>query len=146
MLTIKGRWDWWLILLLGWNIMLPMLMTFCMANNEIEMWRQLHEFLAKISMLSNIFIFFALTWRWAFFCNNSYSAMQSAANDYRYCCAGFPSPWCPNNGPCTPNYSYSDLSRNYEMTQHWIFSLVFFILSCWSYNQAGELVNLGVLQ
>lgn len=145
-LTDRYGWDYWCVTLLAWNIMLPMLMAFCLANNEIETWRYLHEFLSKISMLSNIVIFFILTWRWAFYCNTSYSGMQSACNDYRWCCAGFPSPWCPNASPCTPNYTFGDLTRNYEMTMHWIFSLVFFVLSCWSYNSNGMLVAIGVLQ
>ena len=145
-LTSRYGWDWWCILVLGWNIMLPMLMCYALANNEVETWRQLHEWLAKMAMLVNVGVFLILTWRWAFYCNTSYSGLDSACNDYRWCCAAFPSPWCPNNSPCTPNFTYSDLVRNNEMLQHWVFSLVFFITACWSYNQSGHLVAMGVLQ
>jgi hypothetical protein len=146
-LTDRYGWDWWCVAILSWNIMLPMLLMYALANNKDETWRHLHEFLAKMGILFNVLIFLTLTWRWAFYCNTSYSGMQSACNDYRWCCAGWPSPWCPNNSPCTPtSYSFSDLTRNYEMTQHWIFSLVFFITACWHYNQNGMLVTQGVLQ
>lgn len=145
-LTSRYGWDWWCICILSWNVALPMLMCYALANNQVDTWRQLHEFVSKIAMLANIVIFLILTWRWAFYCNVSYSAYDSACNDYRYCCAYFPSPFCPNNAPCTPNYGPGDLVRNNEMFQHWVFSLVFFITSCWSYNQNGFLYAQGVLQ
>lgn len=144
-LSDRYGWDWAMVLLLNLNVLLPMLMAYALANNEIETWRHLHEFLSKMFMLINVVVFIVLTWRWAFYCNTSYSAQQSACNAYTYCCAAFPSPWCPNNSPCNPNYNYGDLSRNFEMYMHWVFSMVFFVFSCWSFNQNGQLVALGVL-
>jgi hypothetical protein len=144
-LTSRYGWDWWCIAILSWQALLPMTLVFALTNNKIETWSNLHRFLTQMAILFTLLIFLTLTFRWAFYCNTSYSGLQSACNDYRWCCVFYPSPWCPNTTPCTPNYVGGDLSRNAEMTQHWAFTMVFFVLACWHYSTNRNLRNNGVL-
>jgi hypothetical protein len=145
-LTSRYGWDYWCIQILGWNAALPMTLAFALANNKVDTWRSVHAFFAKWLIFANFVIFLILSWRWLVYCNTPYSAMQSACNDFRWCGAGWPSPWCPNGGPFTPPVSFSDLSRNFEMQMHWIFSLVFLVLACWHLSQNQTLVMEGVLE
>lgn len=144
-LTTRYGWDWWCIWVLGAHAVLPMMLAYALANNKVDNWRRLHEFFCKLLMFATLVVFLILTWRWAFYTNTPYSG-HSPGNDYRWPCVYFPSPWAPNNAPCIPNYTASDLVRNNEMLQHWVFSLVFIVTAAWHYNENGFLVELGVLE
>jgi len=138
-------WDWWNVWLLSLNAILPMILAFAAVNNSVEEWARMHSFLSVLAIVMNLWVVLVLSWRWLFYCNNSFSGMQSACNDYRWCCVFYPSVWCPNTMACNPVVPYSDLQRNNEMEQHWAFSFVFFLLAWWHININQDMREFGML-
>ena len=138
--------NWALVFMLALNVLLPMTLSYALANNKIDSCRRLHQFFATWLIAANLVVFILLTVLWPFYCNTSASGLETACNSYQYCGVYYPSPYCPNNSPFIPAVSSGDLHRNYEMYMHWIFSLVFFVLSCWNLNQSNMLVVEGLLE
>lgn len=144
-LSARYGFDWWTIWLLSLNVLPPMMLCFALTNNKIETYTILHRWLAIMAIVVCIWCFVNLTWRWLLACNSAYSGSSSSCNDYRWCCVYFPSDWCPNNAMCTPDVTSSELGRNPENFQHWLFTFVFFVLAIWNYSINGDLIRLGVL-
>lgn len=146
------RWYWWMVYLLSWNGLAPMLLAMALTHNRVREWAQAHQFVCIWLLVLNIIVLITLTVLWIIATNNAFSGASTAANDYRFCCVFWPNSWCPNNSPCTFNppfalTSSSQLSRNEEMTAHWAFSFVFGLLSYWSLQYSENLRrNYGVLQ
>jgi hypothetical protein len=144
-LSARYGWDWVHIYLLALNVLLPLSLAFAMTNNRVEEYTRLHAWFATLFMVINIWVVLVLSWRWLFYCNNAYTAMHSACNDYRYCCVFFPSSWCPNTAMCTPSVTSAVLQRNNEMLQNWAFGFAFFLLAVWNRSINSDLKEFGVL-
>lgn len=145
-------WYWWLIYLLSWNGLAPMLLAMALTHNRVREWAQAHQFVCTyVLTLLNVFVLVALTVLWATATNNAMSGISTAANDYQYCCVFWPNPWCPNNSPCIFDpvrllTSSSQLTRNEEITAHWAFCFVFLLLNWWQLMYSENLRrNYGVL-
>lgn len=138
--------DWWQVLLLTFNGLLPMTLMFALLNNEYEEYTRVHKVFTYTMLFINCIVLIALSLRWPLFCNTSYSERFSACNDYRWCCVYFPSQWCPNWSACTPGVTSGDLSRNSEMTQHWAFTWVFILLAWWHASINRDMREYGVLK
>ncbi len=143
--SARYTWDWWMIWLLGLNAFLPMLFAFALANNSIEEFTRLHKFFSTMAMLMNALIVVFLTVQWLFFCNSTFQFLGRACADYRWCCVYFPSEWCPNAVPCTPNVTSAMLERNHVMMQHWVFSFVFLVLAFWNTSINKDMREFGLL-
>jgi hypothetical protein len=144
------HWYWWMVFLLSWNGLAPMLMAMALTYNRIREWAQAHQFICVWLMVLNGVVLITLTVLWIVDTNNAMSAGATAANDYRYCCVFWPNDWCPNNAACVfdPAFSLtssSQLERNVEMTAHWAFCFVFFLFSFWHLKYSENLRrNYGV--
>jgi len=145
-LSARYGWDWWHLWLLSLNQLLPMVLAWSLVHPGLEEYTRMHRWFSTTAIRINLWVFAVLTVRWWLFCNTPFSDGASACNAYDYCCVFFPSPWCPNSMPCIPNKSFGDLGRNNEMTQHWAFSLVFFLMSLWSVSINADLRDFGVLK
>lgn len=148
-LSARYGWDWVHVLLLAFNALLPMTLAWAMTNNRIEAYSRLHRWLSMLFLIINLWVLAVLSWRWFWTCNNSYSGMQSACNDYRWCCVYFPSEWCPNVNVCgydvPADMTSGQLARNAEMTYHWIAGFVFFIMAAWHTSINRDMREFGVL-
>lgn len=138
-------WEWWPVWLLGLNVFLPFALQFAMLNNHVLQYSRMHRWFSTTAMITNLVAFALLTVLWLVRCNNTYSGSASMCNDYRWCGVYFPSQYCPNAVPFVPAVSATDLSRNSEASQHWIFSLVFWLLAWWHTSLNGDLREYGVL-
>lgn len=116
--------EWWVVWLLTLNAIPILLFALSLANNTVEEINRLHKWFSTMFIVVNGLVFILLAILWGVFCNSSITG-GAACNDYRWCCVNFPSVWCPNAVPCNPAVVGSELSRNAEMTQHFIFSVVF---------------------
>jgi len=119
--------DWWTVWLLTFNVALPLLFAFALTNNGVGLWARIHKTFAYLVILANLYVLVVLSIQWAFFCNSSNSGRYSACNDYQWCGVYFGQPdgRCSNGAPFIPPITYRDLSRNREMTEHWIYCFVF---------------------
>jgi hypothetical protein len=142
--TARYTFDWWNVWLLGLNALVPITFSMALTNNSIEEYGRLHKFFSIMAIVLNLYVIAVTTFMWLAFTNTSFSAGISG-NDYRYCCAFFPSDWCPNTVPCVPAVASGALSRNAEATQHWVFAFVFFVLACWNTSINGDLKEFGVI-
>lgn len=140
----RYTYEWWTVWLLNFNVLLIFMLSLAMANNSVEEFARLHKWCSIIMIIVNLFVALSLLFLWIFFCNNPYSG-GAACNDYRWCCVYFPSGWCPNTVPCIPAVLSSDLHRNSEMTQHFVFAFVFFVLSTFHVSLNGDLREFRVL-
>ena len=136
--------EWWTVWLLTLNVILIFMLSLAMANNSVEEFTRLHKWFSIILIVVNLYVAIALLFLWIFYCNNPYSG-GAACNDYTWCCVYFPSGWCPNTIPCTPAITSGQLSRNHEMTQHFVFAFVFFVLSTFHVSLNGDLKEFKVL-
>lgn len=142
--SARYGWDWWCVWLLGLNTLLPLTLAWAVTNNRIEEWTRLHGWIARMSIYVNLAVFIILTVRWPLFHNTPFSG-GSPGNHDGWCCYFFPSPWCPNNSVCSPDVSLGDLVRSDPMTQHWAFSLVFFLLGVWNRDVNTDFRDFRVL-
>ncbi len=121
--------GWWPIYLLSLNLLLGYLWTASLLNNNVPEFSKMHAWIAKWSIVFNFVEFVLLTVIWLFYCNSGYTA-ASPCNDIRWCCAFFAtSSWCPNITPCAPDIVSSQLMRNDEFFQIWLWSLIFIFWS-----------------
>lgn len=128
---------WWMILLLSWNGLAPMILAMALTYNRIREWGQAHQFVCIWLIVLNIIVLGTLTFLWIGWTNTAYSGYATSGNDYRWCCVFWPSEWCPNNAACVFSSplsldSSSQLARNEEMTAHWAFTFVFLLLAFWN--------------
>lgn len=143
--SARYGWDWWHLWLLCLNFFIPISLVWAVANADVEEWTRIHRWFSVTAIRINLWVFVVLSVRWIFFCNSPFSAGLTACNDYRWCCVFYPNTWCSNGVPCTPGVTYGDLSRNLEMTQHWAFSLVFFLFSLWNVQINTDMRDFKVL-
>jgi len=143
--TTRYGWDWWMVWFLTWNVLPPMTLAWALTHNRIEEYTRIHAATCGIAMAADGIAFVVLSYRWVLYCNTAYSNWDTACNDYRWCGVFWPNSWCPNNGPFTPAVTLGNLHRNAEMTQHWVFSLVFIGLQWWQWSMNDDLKHWGVL-
>lgn len=132
--TSQYGYEWWILCIMSWNILLPYTLALALVNNNVPEWASLHSFLSRTFSLLNLVLFLMLCVDWLFLCNNGFVPWSTLCNDPRYCCVYFGSSqlnmeWCPNGVPCTPDVSGSSLYRSDEFFQLWLFSLFFWLLS-----------------
>jgi hypothetical protein len=142
--SARYNYEWWTVWFLTLNALLIIILCFALINNTVEEVTRLHKWLSLILVVINLYVAFALLFLWIFWCNNG-SSGGAACNDYRWCCVNFPSVWCPNTIPCTPAVTVAELHRNDEMTQHFIFAFVFFVLSTFHAALNGDLREFKLL-
>lgn len=140
----RYAYEWWTVWLLTLNAVPILVFALSLANNTIEEFTRMHKWFSIMGIILNIYVAVALAVLWIFFCNSSYSG-GAACNDYRWCCVNFPSVWCSNTVPCIPAVTASELVRNAEMTQHFIFAFVFLVLSTFHVSINGDLREFKVL-
>ena len=126
--------EWWLLCILSWNILLPYALALAMVNNTIPEWGNLHHYMSRLLTLVNLVLFILLSVDWLFLCNNGFVPWSTLCNDPRYCCVYFGSSqinmeWCPNASPCTPDVSGSSLYRSDDFFQLWLFCLLFWLMA-----------------
>lgn len=143
-MSARYTWDWWMVWLLGLNIFVPFLFALALTNNSIEEYTRLHRFFSQMAMILNLVVAIMLSVQWLFGCNGTTRWFGNQCSDYRWCCVNFPSVWCPNTTPCTP--AVTDLYRNSEQLQHWVFSFVFGVLAFWNASINKDLREFGVLR
>jgi hypothetical protein len=119
--------EWWLVWVLGLNWLLPYAWGAALLHSNYTEVAKLHLFVSRVALLLNLLALAVLSVSWFFLCNHGYVPYSTACNDLRWCCVNFPSDWCPNVGPCTPDVLASDLVRTGEFFQMWLFSLLFFL-------------------
>jgi len=142
-------WEWWHIWLLTLNGALPILLAVALTNNNIDEYRRLHKFAGIGLVLLNLWVFLVLTIGWFFMCNSNGWGGWTGCIDYRWCCANYAGSgaqgWCSNVAPCVPNVLSGDLVRNQEMTTHWAFSMIFFLLTIWNLTINADFREYGLL-
>lgn len=148
--SARYGWDWWFYWLLTFNVSLPLLFQHALTNNGTAVWGRIHRLLCGLVIWINILALVALTVQWAFFCNNSASAIYSSCNDYRWCGYYFSEPggFCTSGVPFPAPFdvSYSDLHRNTEALTHWIYCFVF-TLHAWMHIQVNrDFMGYGILK
>lgn len=144
----RYSYEWWLLCILSWNILLPYVLALALVNNNIPEWSKLHYFLGRLFVLTNMVLFLLLSFNWLFLCNNGFVPHSTLCNDPRYCCVYYGSnqaniEWCPNAGPCNPNVSGSNLYRSDEFFQIWLFTLFFWLLAFSNRSINQELGSYG---
>lgn len=139
--------DWWGVWVLVWNVTLPMLLALAITFANVRVWSRIHKTFAYLTIIATIIAFVFLTIGWIGFCNRSGSGGNSACNDYRWC--GFyytdSGGWCSNGIPF-PGLMSSDLARNQQMTEHWIYCFVFGLMSYFHILMNTEFRNYGILK
>lgn len=143
---VSGRYnyEWWTVWLLTLNGLSSILLCFALINNSVEELTRLHKWYSSLIIVVNLYCAITFLFLWIFWCNNGNTG-GSACNDYRWCCVNFPSVWCSNTIPCTPAVTASELHRNGEMMQHFVFSFVFFVLSTFHVALNGDLREFKLL-
>lgn len=134
--------DWWLVWVLTLNALVPFCFALALTNNLVEEYARMHDWISSIFVWINGAVVVMLTVQWLFFCNGTFLPMGRACADYRNCCVNFPAPWCPNTMPCTP--AVASLDRNHEMLQHWVFGIVFGVMSYFHRLINRDLTRFGV--
>jgi len=117
-----------------------------LLHSNVTELSKLHLWVARVALLVNLVLVALLVVSWFFLCNNGYVPFSTACNDLRWCCVNFPSPWCPNVGPCTPNVFASDLVRTGEFFQMLIFSILFFLWALAHRTVNVDIRDYGVFQ
>src|SRR5208283_4285049 len=59
--------NWALVFMLALNVLLPMTLSYALANNKIDSWRRLHQFFATWLIAANLVVFIVLTVLWPFY-------------------------------------------------------------------------------
>lgn len=129
------NWDWWMFAITHWNALPPMVLAMAITHRKLHEYAFAHVFVCVWALLENIFVIVTGAVRWVGFCNTSGSAASTSCNSNLWCCAYWPSEWCPNNGVCSFTsgaiVTTGDLHRSSEMTQTWAFAFVFFLMAVW---------------
>lgn len=124
--TLYG-YQWWMVWLLVLNIFPIAIFLYAMASNKSFFGPWLHYWTAVIVIIIALIVTLVLGGIWIFDCNWSHSG-RSLCRDYRWCCNYFSSAptLCGNVTPCPGTIN---LSINDEFLQHFIFSIVFWVLT-----------------
>ena len=147
--SARYGWDWWTIWLLTLNGLAPLLLARALTENKIQEYSRAHGFIVALLLLVNLWCFAVLSIRWCAFCNRSGTPGSTACNDYRYGCVYFGAStenthWCPNGIGCTPAVTSGDLYRNAEYFQHWLFSIIFFLMAFLHLGVKDSLAKFGL--
>lgn len=137
-------WEYYILMAVSFNVFLYLCLVFSLLNNDIVEYANVHETFAGIFMLVNIGALAILTVRWIFFCNASWSADNTACNDYRYCGYYLTPYWCSNL--ITFVSSSGVLGRNEEMTAHWALTFIFTLLAYWNRKINADYRRSGLLR
>lgn len=118
--------------LLAINGLLPYLLITALQENKIGEFGAVHVFVSGLSVFINFIVFLFLAVTWFISCNNGLGVTNTACHDPRYCCSNFAvnsaaMDLCPNNGMCTPDVVFRDLSASGPYQAHFWFSLIFLV-------------------
>ena len=146
--SARYGWDWWTVWLLTLNGLAPFLLAMALTENRVPEFAKTHGFVTALLLLINVWCFAVLSIRWCAFCNREGVPGSTACNDYKFCGVYFGASenqqWCYNSIPFTPSVNSSELKRNQEYFQHWLFSIFFFILSFWNLGIQKSLTDFGI--
>lgn len=147
-MSARYGWDWaaFYMLVVAW--MIPLFMcALAIVNNGLQPISRAHQTLSILCMLVALIAFFIFTARILLRCNNRYSGGNSACNDLdRWCCVYFPSEWCPNTTPCTPDITASQLDWSTAYFQSWLFSLGCMIAASLNAKINIDFIEYGILR
>lgn len=144
--SARYGWEWWHVWLLGLNWLLPYLWGMALLNNFYGEYARLHYFVSRLTLLTNFWTFIFFSVSWIFVCNNGLVPYATACNDLRWCCVYFPSTWCPNIVPCTPNVTPGELTRTDAFFQMWLFSLLFVLWGLAHRSLNGRMREMGLFK
>lgn len=128
--SARYTWGWvFIYILTALNLMLPYLLAQAVVNNTSPEYAKIHYFVTRATTFLSGVAFVGLSVAWLFFCNTGF-ADYTYCHDKRWCCVQYASSveaskWCPNNTPCVPNVTGSELVRSDPFFQVWLFSLLF---------------------
>lgn len=147
----RYTWGWVMIYLVAAaNLILIYLFAAAMVNYTISEIAFVHLQVSRLTALTSVATFVALSISWLFFCNRYFSRF-SYCHDPRHCCVFFGasldnSEWCPNTTPCVPNVGSGDLTRSDDFFQVWLFSLLFSFWGLFSTSINAQMTRYGLWQ